>query len=742
MGSKGGGGQVAGYEYSLDMLMGLCRGPLDEIKQINVGDLEAWSGSVTDNGSFQISAPDLFGGDQKEGGVAGGVDVMMGAPDQDTTGSNFRAAIGGLLSDLRGVATMYFSGLICANNPYPKKWTVRVRRALKGWHGGTAWYPAEAVVLLADANGNVIKAMNGAHIVYECMTNPVWGRGLPTDALDEPSFINAANTLCREEFGLCMLWDRSTELSAFVQNVLNHIGGALYPDRTTGLIVLHLLRKDYVVDDLPIFDYASGLMEITDDQTTAPDNSHSEIIVNWLDPVANSQRQTRVQNLAGTQANQTVVSVKTDYLGIPTAGIAARVAQRDLQVQGTGIKRYTLKFDRRGRKIAPSGVFRINVPDRGINNMVLRAGKVEEGPINQQTITVTAVQDVFGLETTTYLAEPERAWVSPDRSVQSIVLKSLQEANYRELVRSVSPADLATVAVDSGDVVSVAVAPTPASTAYELWTMTTGEAFADHGKFVWTPTAQLSNSVGYYDTSFPLSGGVNLSKLVIPSVAWVGSELVNVTAYDSGTGILTVGRGCVDTIPAPHGLGTRIWFPENAAGADGRDYTSGEVVSTKLLTRTNIASQALGDVVADDVTIVGRQGKPYPPGNFQINGVPFANVVADDSADIVFTWTHRDRVTQSDHVLVHGDVSTGPETGVTYTVQIYDDTNTLVRTTTAIAAATWTYTNAMYVADGSPISIAVHLKAVRSGIDSLQTYVWPFFRVLVGYGRSYGIHYG
>ncbi len=43
MGSiKGGGSVTVGYRYYMSLQMGLCRGPLDEIEQINVGDVRAW----------------------------------------------------------------------------------------------------------------------------------------------------------------------------------------------------------------------------------------------------------------------------------------------------------------------------------------------------------------------------------------------------------------------------------------------------------------------------------------------------------------------------------------------------------------------------------------------------------------------------------------------------------------------------------------------------------------------------
>jgi len=760
MGKKGGsGGNVTGYRYYLAMLSGLCRGPIDALTHIKADEVEIWSGNVTANGTFEISADAAFGGDEKEGGVSGIVDMQMGAPTQDLTGSNFRAQVGSL-SSLRGAATLFFHGAggvgggfnvggtsghlgghVTSNNPYPKAWSFRVWRALAGWHGGTAWYPDEAIIVLDDGQGNVINAMNPAHIIYECLTNPVWGRGLSPSRIDEVSFISAANTLCREKFGLCIAWTKEKELSDFVQDVVNHIGGALYADRTTGLYTIRLLRKDYVVDDLPVFDYLSGLLSIQDDETTAPDNSHSEIIVNYVDPVTNNQRQVRVQNLAGTQANQTVTSTTGNYPGLPTAGLAARIGQRDLSLQANGIKRYTLTFDRRGRKIHPASVFRINIPDRSISNMVLRAGTVEEGPITQQMITVVAVQDVFGLEETTYLAEPEHAWEPPDRTLNPVDIRKVTEINYRDEVRILSAADLATVAVDAGDPVVVAQAPSGLSIHYELHTAATGEPYADHGAFGWTPAATLSVGIGYYDGTMTLINPVGFNSVgAAPFTAWIDDEIVEVTSYDPDTGIFDIERGCVDTLPVPHAASATVWFPDFAQAADGREYTTGEDVRIKLLTRTNTGVLDISLAPEDTWTIVGRQGKPYPPGDFKIGGTPFA-LVTTQTGNVVFTWAHRDRITQADHILSHTDASTGPEADTTYQTDIYNGAM-LLRSTTGITADTWTYDLTMAGADGSPSHITVKLRSERDGILSFQEYSWPFYRIAVGYGRGYGLRYG
>lgn len=758
MSKKGGNSQIVGFRYSLGVLFGLARGPLDDLVQINVNDVMAYqfhgfTSSIGANRDFTINQPDLFGGDDKEGGIDGPARLMMGAPDQVRQDA-IADLIGGNVSNWRGKAIVYFNGLICSNNPYPKPWKFRVQRSLSGWYGGTAWYPNEARIGMNDGEGE-IRAMNPAHIIYECLTNPVWGRGLPPAALDEPSFISAANTLCDESFGICLLWSRAQSLGDFIQLVINHAGGVMYVDRSTGLITIKLLRQDYDVDTLPVFDYNSGLIQIQDDTSTTPDAAPNEIIVNYIEPVTGDKRQTRIQNLAAIQANNDLVSLTVDYIGCPTQDLAARLAQRDMQTQASGLKRYTLKMDRRARKITPGSVFKLSAPERDINGMIVRAGNIEQASITDRTLKIVVVQDVFALQDNVYTQTVISAWVPPDSTMLPVDIRRVWEINYRDVVRALNAADLAQVTEDEGDIVTVGKRPSGLSVSYELNTHPGAgfAAFDDHGQFPWTPTGTLDISMGYYDTGNPdigdtpiqLDNAVELRSVLVGGVAWVGDELVQITNVDVDNATIAIKRGTVDTVPARHAAGTRVWFAESAQGADGIEYTTGEDVSVKMLTRTNAGILDESLAPTDIYTIVGRQGRPYPPGALTINGTRFGDALATSVVPLAFDGADRDRIAQADHVLAHEEGPTGPEPGTTYTYRFYDGA-TLLRTVASLTSPAFTYDGTMYSADGSPTFLGVELESERDGLVSFQKY--QFILNLSGgtagggFGFAFGRHFG
>lgn len=473
---KGKGKGLNGYYYSFGIHMGIGRGPVDEIVQIKVGDKVAWSGRES-SGTININAPNLFGGDKSEGGIVGPFTLMMGEADQVAT-PGLVNMLGHALPGFRRMFTAFFNGRICANNPYPKPWKMRVRRALKGWDG-EPWYPEKCIIDLVgdpdrDEEGEIIsdmteiKAMNPAHILYELLTNREWGRGLPATALDIASFTRAADTLFDEKFGLCFAWTRRDTLETFAQSVADHIGAVLYADRETALLTLKLIRFDYDPKTLPIYTTETGLLEIRESNVSALGGAVNEIVVEYTDPVGGKVRTAATQNLASLQASRGVFnSLKKTYKGVPTADLALRLAQRDLRTNAMALRKFTLTFDRRAWRIGPAAVLRISDPVRGIGDVVVRVGRVEDGTLENGTITITAIQDVFGLPNASFIGNEPPNWVKPNNKP---VLKEHRafEVPYFLLNAGMKPADFAYIKDDGGYLGTVVAKPTALSLAYNL----------------------------------------------------------------------------------------------------------------------------------------------------------------------------------------------------------------------------------------------------------------------------------
>lgn len=755
----GGKKQTIGYHYLFDILFGLCRGPINELRAIKVADKEAWHGPLCSGDVQAIRKPSLFGGEKKEGGIQGPFRVFFGAEDQVLPGAgsadcgfskpyngvrtlpNIKTAIGGKVSEFRGTTRLWYSGLISSMNPYPKEWSFRVRRYSAGWADNDCWYPAKAVIFMG---GGHIHAMNPAHIIYECLTNPSWGRGLPGAYIDQNSFIYAANLLCEEGFGLCFAWQRGEEVDQFIELVQKHIGSALYADPETGLMTLRLIRNDYVAAALPTFTPSSGLLDISEDDASSQDEIFNEVVGTGRDPITNEDFQVRVHNLAARQSQGSPNTNAVDYTGVPTRELMARVVQRDLKAHASGLKRLIVVLDRSGWKIRPGMCFRVSDARKGIANIVLRAGEITDQSFKDGKITIKAIQDVYGLPDTSYVTPSVPTWTPPPVDAVPATATRLIEANYRDIVLKVDAAALGTL--DATDAVAGTVALSPNGTMYEytLAMKADGEAEFDLdtvGSF--TGAATLVDAITELQTTFEITGETDFAEDLIGQVVLVDDEQMGLSAYDPDTHIVTVERGVADTIPALHAAAATLWTLDDDFISDQRTYASGETVDAKVLTHTS--SDILDESLASLLTLElqGRQGRPYPPGAVTLDGDSIYTMATGEHNEPVLAWAHRDRVLQADQIVGHVAASVGPEDGVTYTIRVYDADapDVVIGEYAGIVDTTFTYDLAAQATDGSPVSVWIELESVRDGLASYNRYRF-YVPLHTGYGLGYGFNYG
>jgi len=562
--------------------------------------------------------------------------------------------------------------------------------------------------------------MNPAPILYELETNRDWGRGKDRSRLDDDSFRAAADQLYAEGLGLCVRWVRTDSIDSFAGSVLDHIAGNLFTSRNTGLRKLTLVRSDYEVDDLPHFTPENGLLEIQEDDNSAGADAANEVVVTWRNPIDNSKRPARERNLAAIRAaGGRIISVSTEYIGLPTYALAARIAKRDLRAK-LSAKRWKLVLDRRARDIEPGSAFRFSAPSRGLSNIVVRAGRVDDGTLEKGAITITAVLDVFGMPATTFSAPPPSGWVPPNSTPQAVTTKTLAEVTWRDLVQSMDAANLQMLDDSTCFLAVLAARPTGLSLGYQLQTRVGSAAFETRAGGDFCPTAVLTDAIPQAASPIAvgLSAGVDLEDVGIGSTALVNNEVMRVESLDLLGMTVTLARGCVDTVPAAHVAGSRIWFYDDFAGVDPTEYTAGTSVEARLLTHT--ASGLLNPLLATSsaLTLSGRSGRPYPPGLFRIGGTAYPSTVV---GDVVVSWAHRDRLLQADQVVDTTQGSIGPEPGTTYSCRLLRaDNNAVLASQTGITGTSQTF-SISYVGQ-----VKAELWSVRDGLDSTQRHSWTF----------------
>lgn len=69
-------------DYFMSCHFGICNGPIDNLVRIKIKDEIAWEGVALPNDLIDINQPELFGGNEKEGGVVGKVQFLAGGATQ------------------------------------------------------------------------------------------------------------------------------------------------------------------------------------------------------------------------------------------------------------------------------------------------------------------------------------------------------------------------------------------------------------------------------------------------------------------------------------------------------------------------------------------------------------------------------------------------------------------------------------------------------------------------------------
>lgn len=714
---------TVGYRYYWDLFCGLGRGPLNSIVAITADKKIVWLGKnneATGNCTIKIDKPELFGGEGTggEGGIQGNLEIMMGANNQMPS-DNLRNILRGLIPGFRGLATTFFSGLVSCYSTSPKPWAYRVRRTTNGWDGDV-WYPEICTITLNDniseilgiddearqrvgtiidllpindktpqkfkekqeaarrkiaaekieieENIRSIHAMNPAHILFECATNRDWGSGLPWDNIDIDSFKSVANTLYREQFGLCFRYNRQEQLQTFIQQILDHIGAAQYADLSTGKLKLKLIRNDYNPNKLPLFTYDNGILSVQDDDSASSDTSYNEIVVTYHNPVTHEDGTVRAQNLASIQ-NVGLISNSVEYKAVPTQELAARLAERDLEMSAVGITRLIIKFDRRGGILEPASCFRVSLPDRDIENMILRVGKIEEQ--SDGALLITGVQDVFSLSETSYSSNTQtNEIIIQDDTIKTVNNVKLIELPYTLLVSRLSVADLDYLRPSSCYLGVMASAPTSMSINYLLQSQVSGADSINQNQCDWTPSATLINDIEKLTTKFEIKMETDYP-ITIGEGILIDNEFMRIDNFDVDKNILTVGRGCVDSLPEFHKAGATIRFYTSVLETDHIEYISGETVEVKLLTQTNSGRLHEDIAPVEKIIMSHRQIRPYLPGKIKINDVLYPDMI-EQSDSYVVTFAHRDRILQGDRLIDCLSDNIGPEIGTVYIVEISD----------------------------------------------------------------------
>ena len=763
-GKKGGAGPTIS-NYHMSIHFGMCHGPVDSLRKIIIKEKEAWSGNLEDEGEIAIDRMDLFGGDEKEGGVRGIVRFMPGDAEQvvpDTIAAKFSRTAATMPAYRKIASVFFYAGdhrgstspeepqfsaqgfLWMQNNPYlPTAW-ITASRTAKGL----------SAALETISVGGRWPDSNPAHIIYECMTDPEWGMGVSSSSINLESFEAVAQTLYDEDFGLSLLWTAQSTIEEFIGEIIDHILAMVYVNPGTGLIEIKLIRGDYDVDTLRVL--GPDNCNTKTRQRKAWGETVNELVVSWTNPESEETETVTVQDSGNIAMQGGIVSDSRNYYGVRRSELAVLLGARDLRSASAPLLTVEIEATREAWDLLPGSVCRYTWPEDGLDNIVMRVGKVDYGKPGSPTVTATLVEDVFSDDPGVWSLPPGTAWVDPSQAPTPMT--------YQELYTIPLPPLITNGVVDSDEPdvnypkVSVGLLATHDEADvinYEL----SGEKVLSTGQVY---IGSLGNKYLSMRAELLVGLAIETESTIADFGAWVGNrplpaigdylvfgaggdsvcEWAMIQDYDDVTDEFTVIRGIYDTVPRAWPTGTPVWIcTPTSSTVDTNERVATEVIDYYLRPRTSKGVLALADAPLTQFTATDRPYAPFRPANTQIDGVTFGTKTYDTEtfADVPVSWVIRNRLHEDAIIRRWTDGTVPGEDGQTTTIRIYTEWGDVLAEHTGLTGTSFAVPYASFDYERYP---RVAFIAERDGFESIQYASNVVAFELFGYGRNYGNDYG
>lgn len=457
--------------------------------------------------------------------------------------------------------------------------------------------------------GNSTGDMNPAHIIRECLTNSIWGIGVAETNIDDASFKKAADILYDEQMGMSIKWTDSTSINEFVDNIKEHINAQLYLDRVTNKWKLYLIRDDYDVADLISLD-ESNIRNLDFERRTLAECVNSVTVTYWDRERAKDSTVT-VQDIARIAQQGGVISQSIDYKGFTNSDLASRIALRDLKTLSSTLASVSFDVDESFSESWHEGMpFKLSDESYGLSEAVMRIRTIKRGDGINNTVYVEAIEDSFSspMQSVIEYVPPITSGDSTAKNATAIAF----EVPYIELVEQYGQDEVDSKLVNYPDLSYVgmaAVRPNNQHVNASLY-INAGAGYDERTTLDFCPSAALKAEIGYMDSSFELESVAEFELLEANNRIQINDEIMAFMGFDASTSIITVKRGCFDTVPQKHPAGSVLFGWDNYSGIDNLEYLSGESVSLKALTLTGSDALELSAATAHGLNCSARPVRP------------------------------------------------------------------------------------------------------------------------------------
>lgn len=624
---------TTGYRYYMGVQLGICHGPNTTLKEVWFDDDKAWSGQVT-NGSFQIDKPELFGGEDGSGGVSGKVSFYNGSLAQLANAYLQRVVGIDIVSGLRGLCYAVLEGFYIGNSETPAKISFVCSRFPKS-PGGAA-----GLEIIGDD-------ANPAYVVYEFLTDSRFGAAISTSLVDLSTFEACAQILFNEGYGVSGVVDSEKQASAVIEDILKVVQGKLITDASTGVMKLKLLRNDYAFDDLPVLN-ASNVKGVTNFNRGSLDTAINEVKVKYLSVADGfTERTASAQNLGLRIHKGDTDGVSYDFLSVSTGALAARIAQRELRPLSVPLAGCVIECNRSMFNVEMLDVVRLDWPPLQVEGLVMRVMGVDVGSLQDSSLKLTLVQDVFGVQSTVYTDGGERTWVKPTFEPTDPVSIQIVEA----------PSIFNETAGLTRTLMTLVEQPA-AGQNYKLITRQGIESWSEQGDYPFTPVFTLNEPLPASPATLatgPIVSG-NISKLDNYStnenrealgILYIAGEWLSYETFTILTSttaqLKNVRRALFGSTAKAHPASTKLWAVSEGHGITLSQFTAGSAVYLKTLVKTQTRRQTEPEATERSFVVKGTNDLVFPPAKVLVNGVEGGEI----SGVAEVSWRYRSGAEQA-----------------------------------------------------------------------------------------------
>lgn len=697
-------------------------------------------GSQKLSGAVVIALPELFGGEEKQGGIIGTFRFYVGHPGQ---GQNAYLKTMLEKKDLKlpefnkvahivwegGVLDGDFQNGYIGNTGQLPQWTFQQERIPKNLPDGNGYISALHAKIEGEANP--------AEMLYEILIDKDWGMGIDPEFLINTQFFQrAAKRFFDDSMGMSVLWDQGKSLASVIKEILRHVDAALYVNSINGKFELKPIRETPKEDypSLKVFNKSNCKLQSFSRPNL--DELANEVKVIWSDIKNKKDKVHIVQDSGNYQAqDKQIISTEVRYPGFTRLSLVRRVAVRDLKRGSYPLARASLEnVSRDAYSLTPGDKIVINFPEHDINNLLMIVNEIDYGDYKDRKISIECLQDVSLIPDYDGEEDDSSLWEPTGTSAEPISTYQLVSRPY--WLNTLDPKQKKPKQFKPMFLVED---PTESSLGFKLWKSqgVNGAAppttlLKEDGIKSFAPAGVLLQDIKRSEavdtqglilrlTTAPMNGtqaalsSVDDDEIQIDgkNLIMIGNEIMAVKtveylsesrAYDGSYGrfirVTEVWRALLDSVqPVIHKAGEPVWFISMNYATTNKPSFPDSTTSLRLKFLTQTAEDALKKEDAEAVVMYNtkRAKRPYPVKDVYVNGTRSPVIINGEDAVIAWAWDNRiaakddqGNATEDDELMARkwDSVSITPEATSTLKIELYDSHDVLKYAHTAASPAT------------------------------------------------------